>query len=274
MVVRQLWVATQLAGTHRLAERYEEAKAALRRDHPLPRLAGTVDIYPHDIARILAHDLEYRPRPVLQSYLACDPWLAGRNADHLAGPDGPDHIVFEVDPIDGHLPPLEDGASWPFLLSAYEPRGGERAALVLDRLERSARQSWGDWEVHSLQLGETTEIDLPPDTLVWASLEVDQTLVGRLAGLLFKAPRLVIDLHLADGGRRTHGFVPAMGRSGFLLSPLVETTGEIARLWEESWPDHLSGKRVQSLAIRPVPNATGFYRSGITLRVRPLEINR
>ena len=45
----------------------------------MPTLSGTVDCYPWDEHAILAHNLSYRPRPVIESY-AASPDLAELNA--------------------------------------------------------------------------------------------------------------------------------------------------------------------------------------------------
>jgi hypothetical protein len=72
-------------GGDALAQADARRRAALRSADPLPHLAGPIDIYPTDQALLLAHYLEFRPRPVLQSYMAYSPRLARANADVHGG---------------------------------------------------------------------------------------------------------------------------------------------------------------------------------------------
>jgi len=65
---------------------------------------------------------------------------------------------------------------------------------------------------------------------LWAEIDVTPTLLGRLAGLVFRQPALTLVVRYADGSRRTYGFVPGMARSGFLLSPTVSSARELVAL--------------------------------------------
>ena len=115
-------------------------------------MAGTVDLYPTDAAILVAHDVAYRPRPVFQSYVACSATLAAMNADYLRSPRAPDNILFDIQPLSwwsvwhdrGRFPTLDDGLSWPELLTRYDiaaasPQGGKCSYLWLKRC-REPRQ--------------------------------------------------------------------------------------------------------------------------------------
>jgi hypothetical protein len=109
-----------------------------RNKFPLPAIKGSVDVYPSNQAIVLAHGLDYRPRPVIQSYSAQTPELAGLNAAFLRGDRAPENIFFEVKTIDGRFPSADDGLSWPELLTRYEVM--ERTGNFL-RLQRRAKPS-------------------------------------------------------------------------------------------------------------------------------------
>src|SRR5205085_7179746 len=57
--------------------------ASIRARVPRPPVEGTVDVYGNWQSVAIAHGLDYRPRPVFQSYIAYDAALATMNADHL-----------------------------------------------------------------------------------------------------------------------------------------------------------------------------------------------
>ena len=251
---------------------YEEAKARLRDLYPLPEIDGTVDSYTSDLSALFAHDLSYDPRPTLQSLLAGNPWLAQRNANHVEWPRGPDHILCDIKPTDRHFPLMEDGPTWPPLLSGYLPRSWSRPPLVLDRAAEPGALRWGTWESYDLQLGQWKQVELVSAALSWASLDIDRTIPGQLISFVFKGPRVVIDLQLADGSQARYRIVPGMARAGFILSPLIESTSELSLLWTRGWPDTLAAKQVRSIRIRTVPEAPSIYRSRISMRLRTLDI--
>src|SRR5262249_62137681 len=80
------------------------------------------------------------------------------------------------------------------------------------------------------------EVAVPGDGPVWASLRIDQTLLGRLQALLYRLPPITVELTLADGEHPLFRLVPAIARSGFLLSPLIVDHGGFAALLRRDGP--------------------------------------
>jgi hypothetical protein len=127
-----LGLADVAQGMPRLQARHEVELARIRRDDPAPVLSGTVDVYSNAQAAVFAHGLRWSPRPIFQSYQAYTGALAEMNRRHLLGPRRPDHLLVRIEPIDGRLPALEDGASWLDILERYALRE-EGGFAVVDR---------------------------------------------------------------------------------------------------------------------------------------------
>jgi hypothetical protein len=109
----------RLSGTNKLREGFDKRVSTIKKEFPIPALHGTADIYPYDQSYLLASGNTWSPRPIFQSYSAYTASLARLNARHLRSGSAPDNIVFKVAPIDGRLPSLEDGLSWPALINNY-----------------------------------------------------------------------------------------------------------------------------------------------------------
>jgi len=204
---------------------------------PLPKLAGTTDIYPHDLAELIASGNSWSPRPVPQSYAVYSPILARLNENHLRGQQAPDNIIFRVGPfiIDERFPTLEDGLSWPTLLSHYAPFRSDAKYLYLKKRVAPAGMNRTTVLQGSYQLGE--KVTLPAtNPMLFAEIELPPTLWGRLSMLLFKPDPLYIEVTLVNGENKAYRFIPSMARTGFVLSPLVESTVEFAQLATTTWP--------------------------------------
>jgi hypothetical protein len=240
----------------RMREQFERGLAGIRRAFPLPPLSGTVDLYPHLQTVLLAHDLDYRPRPIIQSYSAYTPELAMTNRRHLERADAPDHIVWTARPVDGRCPSLEDGPSWPTLLTRYRVASELRPGWLLLVKERIPRD-------YSLTpIGEVAgtferEIEVPslPDgSAVWAEIDVRPTLAGRLLDTLYKPPVLILEATVSseiDGPQVFHSrFVPGMGRAGFVLSPMLRSAGEFAFFLRSDADSFWADNRVRTARLR------------------------
>ncbi|KTC99816.1 hypothetical protein [Legionella erythra] len=214
-----------------------------------PPLPGRSDIYSFEQNLLIASKAHWAPRPVFQSYSVFSNAMAIRNAIHLAE-KAPDMIVFKIEPIDERLPSLEDGASWPALLTAYYPVDLVKDFLILKKQRQPAKpQPFTVTETHTL--GET--ITLPPSkSRVFVAMEIKTNWLGHLLTWLYKPSALGIEVTLTDGQRKHYRLIAGMAKSGFLLSPLIENSKEFALLFGEGTA--LSSKRVKSLRVNAHDN--------------------
>lgn len=202
---------------------------ALRAAMPLPPIAGPVDAYPIDQALLLAHALDLHPRPVFHSYMAYTPALAHANGEFLLGAHAPQWILFRVRPIDTRLPALDDAPSWPVLLTHYRLAEPAARFAVLER--RAVPLRWRLEPLDRIETATGDPVPMPPGAgLVWARIDVHETLRDALVAAAWSARLVSVRVDLADGTGRVFRLVPALARDGFLLSPLIETTAQFATL--------------------------------------------
>ncbi|HMZ71954.1 MAG TPA: hypothetical protein PLG51_11050 [Pseudomonadales bacterium] len=227
---------------------YERRLKRLASQSPLPRLPGSSDLYPFDLTDLIASGNHWAPRPVLQSYSAYTPLLARMNEAHLRGAAAPDNIFFRIESIDGRFPSLDDGLSWPTLLSHYQITGSDRQYLHLQRRTTPATTQKTVLTQQSHRLGEW--VSLPSAAqMLFAEIELAPTLLGRLSMLLFKPDQLYLSVDLGHGEKRVYRFIPSMALTGFVLSPLVESTAEFAQLANGQPPSLHDTRVVQRIRI-------------------------
>jgi hypothetical protein len=219
--------------------------ASMRQQAVLPLVSGSSDIYSYNQSFLIASGNQWQPRPVLQSYSAYTPFLAEANRAHLLGKHAPDHIFFAVETIDERYPSLDDGASWPVLLTHYVPRGTYGNTLLLERhpvLAPSSRIAAIDAEY---RFGD--EVPVPAgNKRQFVQMDIQLNWLGRCVAFLFRPSQLAITVTLANGEHRQFRMVSGMAKAGFLLSPLVENTEEFAALYNVG-PEN--SKRVVSFRI-------------------------
>lgn len=207
---------------------FEAALAAVRARHTLDGIAGTVDLYPTEVAAVLANDLDWDPRPVIQSYSAYTERLAALNAESLARPGAPNTILFQVAAIDGRYPALDDGKSWPVLAARYRPVGMRGDYVELRKRDAVVTTPIGASLVDR-EAGFEEKIAVPPGP-IWAEIDVDPTVLGRLVSAAYKLPPLTLAIEYADGSSRRFRFIASVAKAGFLLSPTVDKTAGLLAL--------------------------------------------
>jgi hypothetical protein len=209
----------------------------------------------------------------MQSYQAYTPELADLNAAFLQSARAPANIVFQFAPIDDHFPSLEDGRSWPELLTRYDVREVEWPFVLLRRSVAPRPWRLEPLADRPIRLGELVAVPPATNGPVWARIEIDPTLVGKIISTLYKPPILWLSVSTHDGWRLRYRLVPGMARSGFLLSPVIRGSVAFGSLaGGDGLPDlaDLQATSV-SLSADTGSGSTVCYRSPMRLRLYRLD---
>lgn len=250
----------------------EEQLAEVRRAHPLPDTQNSADLYPNDLSILFANGLNWHPRPVLQSYSAYAPALARSDERHLES-SPPGTVFFSVDPIDGHYPSLEDGASWLPLIDHYSIKSRAGSYAVLDFSAVDKALSLGA-PILSTAATLGSPVDIPDgDDPIFAKIVVKPTVLGRIASLLFKASHLQIRTNYANGRISTYRYIAGMGETGFVLSPTVSTTTDFILLQSPQWKDYLASNIPRSFTIYDEGKSSWFWRERFDVMLYKVHFN-
>lgn len=265
----QKGIERRLSGTNWPQSQFDALLASYKKDSPLPLLPGRSDIYSYNQAILISSGNNWAPRPIIQSYSVYTPDLAEKNRDYLLGNSAPDNIFFKVEPIDGRLPSMEDGASWPVLLTHYRPVKQMNDYL---QLEKSSAQTLADVKpgvFREYKMGEDVAL-ASTDKIQVARIVIKPTLIGRLANILFKPAELELSATLMNGETRNYRVVSGMLKSGVVISPLIESTTEFSYLYEGT--DRLQDKRVKSINIFQEGRSSRSWQPEYTMELSELDV--
>jgi hypothetical protein len=236
---------------------FDIAVHSLKEQASFPILPGRTDIYSHNQSFLIASGNSWSPRPVFQSYFVYTPYLAEINRSHLLGSHAPDNIIFAVEPIDGRIPSIEDGASWPVLLQNYKPVSTVKGFLILHKNANAAKMAEASiTETKTVSFGE--RVVLPQGAqATFATIKVKPTIFGRLANIFFKPAQLQVILELKNGSINRYRIISGMAESGFLISPLVISTEAFALLYGNK--NYLSGSDVKEFYLTTSRGGRAFW---------------
>ncbi|MFT3867598.1 MAG: hypothetical protein QM715_03765 [Nibricoccus sp.] len=191
---------------------------------------ASIDVFNYNQGVAILNDLNYRPRPIYQSYSAYTPRLAARNLKFYQSDRAPEYVLWRQVSIDSRYPTIDDSLLIPELPGMYQPVLTEGDYLLLKRrpgvhtgrLERSLLVT------RSLRLGETME--LPPDfeRPLWLQARLPLNKLGHLRAVLYKPPMLTLVVKDNYGSEYAWRILPRIAEDGFLLSPLLETQEDFA----------------------------------------------
>ena len=223
----------------------------------------SVDMMGNEQSVLLFTGLNYRPRPVLQSYSTYSPRLLRLNEAFYRSARAPRYVVQRLDPIDYRLPALDDSLATLTLYQRYDYITNEAGYLVWRRHE-PAREPAAPVELSTATVGFGEAVSVPADGEhpIWAEVDVRPSLLGRIRSFLYKAP--IVQMRVTEEGQaapKDYRIIPGMARTGFLLYPHFTSGGSI-----EDFQRMGRTPRVQSFSIEMPPAQRKYFRRGITVR--------
>jgi len=240
----------------RMPRGWQQSLEEARTRHHLPRLSALigrarVDVFHYEQSIALLNGLDFRPRPIFQSYSAYTTRLAWRNWRYYHTPaTAPEFILWKHQTIDGRFPTLDDAILISELARGYTPVAEERGYLLLRRRaalppERLARHVLLE---QGVQFDQSVELPAPGPHPRWLQVELPLSRLGRLRALLYKPPQAFLVTTDTAGTERTWRLLPRMTSDGFLLDPVLDTQAAFAAYLRGR--GHFSLRSVR-LTVRP-----------------------
>lgn len=216
-------------------QRTELARTALPR---VRKLVGnsTVDVFGQDQSYAVFNDLNYRPRPIFQSYMAYNTPLMRLNEQFYFSKAAPEYVLFRLTPVDRRYAPLEDPAVLRDLLINYEPIEGENQFVLLKAKNEQSPPRLTSLSEGTVHPGEPIFLNEFGDADLWMQIEVKPSLLGRVRQFFFKPTTLRIAMWHKSSRQSASSFrAPApMLAAGFVASPLIANNEDALNLYTAS----------------------------------------
>ena len=166
------------------------------------------------------------------------------NRDHLRGNRAPDVLLIDIAPIDDRYPSLDESLSWPVFVRDFQLAKHLDQFVQLQRREQRRELDRQRLQRVKARFGESVALPQESGNL-WAEIELQSTLLGRLWALFIKPPEIFMAVTWADSGQSTYRLVPEIAAAGFLLSPTLSDREQFA-----TWLNHGNGgSTVESIRL-------------------------
>lgn len=236
--------------------------AAARSTWTLPNLkaivqSGTVDVFGDDVDISLFNDLNYHPRPTLQSFAAYTASLQKLNETFAAGGNAPDFYLVQSSTIDQRLPLETDGPTLLAILANYKPIAEEKGFLLFKksplttssiRVEQRATGTGTFRQPIALTPSGPGVVDL-------LRVFLHPTTKGELA---LNHNWLILNLRRKSGRTLTVKLLPSLARIGFPVNPPIASETDLQAF--------LTGRAdpLESLAVICPREFTDEFQSSFT----------
>ena len=200
------------------------------------------------------------------------------NARFLRSSDAPDTILFRIGPVDGRIPALEDGLSWPELLTQYDITGISFEYTVLSKSPRPRAYTLLPISESSTAhtFGESIAVPHSDAKAIWVQIDARHSLAGAVKDALYRAPRLYVRVQMKDERWMSYRLPLGMARSGFLLSPRIDDHRNFMSFALPDWKASMQSRQVKRIMLvaGDEPNDGIYFDKNISVRFFELDFPR
>ena len=229
--------ARNLLAPAQYARTMVDLQEAERQANQLPKLrakAGkaSVDVFGCNQAYAVFNDMNYRPRPVFQSYAAYSASLMNLNEQFYFSKSAPDSVLFRLTPIDQRFPALEDATLLRDLLINYHPVDLEDPFLFFQPKPQSVTPNLTAIKEGIVRPGELIGLQDYGHANLWLEVKVEPTALGQARSFLYHPSEIMLTAwHQSKSTQKATFRAPApMLAAGFVASPLLLDNRDVLNL--------------------------------------------
>ena len=194
----------------------------------------TVDCYPWNYAFIAANNLNWQPRPIIQSYAAYTPWLDQQNALHFSSKKAPQFLIWETDilnrdiwegeltSIDQHYLLNDEPQTMLQIISNYELVSKGQGYILLKKRKNPFAPKSETQPTQSYKWNEWIKIPYAKsDGLLRANFQYEEIFLKWLKAKTYKDEPLFIEYELTNGEIYQYRFTTLNATEGIWINPLI-----------------------------------------------------
>jgi len=234
---------------------------------------SSVDVVGYLASHVYYNDLNYKPRPIFQSYSAYTSNLLKINAQKYEGCCGPDYVLFHFGSIDNRHPFWDDARMYFPLMTNYRiidtitnlPLGVEFLVFKKDAIKYQSKE-------HILLdtiIQINTDVKIPAsDKLLYLEIECEETILGKIKMFLYQPSEVRISLTDAFGSSDCHRIILPVMEAGVPINHKVKNKEDAYHFF------HSKGKDGIALSSFMIKGHKMFLKEEIRARFIEYDIAR
>lgn len=225
----------------------------------------TVDIMPWEISMAFAYGMKWTPRPVFQCYSAYTDKLDMLNSKYFESADAPEILLYTFSFfMDKRYPLFDSPATFRTILRKYKPVFIDNQYIVLRKADIDTPPASKIISVLDTEIGRPIPVPRIRDGYLFANIDMDYNLIGKIAELFYKVPGVKIRM-TGNRGTSEYKFIFSPAGNGIFLSQFVGDSGELFNVWQGKMDDRYDLDSITIIADSPY-----FY--GKNIRVEFFEV--
>lgn len=202
---------------------------------------ATVDIVPHQISHIYFNQLNYNPRPVIQSYQANSDWLMQRNGEKYLSKTAPNFVLFRVESFREQNPFWVETDLSEAILRNYKLTDTtliqQDTFLVFQKNKVLKNLTINNLQARNFKLNQEIEVPKSVNPIRF-SAKINYSFKGKLARLLFQPPYLNCNVTYENGKQENFRVIDKILRGGIFINQKITTQAEASNFFQNKGVDN------------------------------------
>jgi hypothetical protein len=245
---------TTTSGMHLMPNDYKLPNAVLQKIGN-----KTVDVFPWNILLLLQNNLNYHPRPVLQSYSAYTQYLENMNFEHYNSKNAPEFVIYEVAGIDNRYAFFDESKVNVALIKNY---------LLIETFDFDGRkvqllQKKQDFKPIKLEkikeYAMLLNSPLVPQKDVFYEIGIYNSLSGKITSLFSHAPEIRLEMKTSDGYIKEYRTSKMLLETGIFCNQYISESKSLNSLFDSK----IDGLKIKYYIIKPVDES--FFNDKIRI---------
>ncbi|MDR0993515.1 MAG: hypothetical protein LBN38_02960 [Verrucomicrobiota bacterium] len=227
---------------------------------------STVDIIPWDISLLYAYNLNWSPRPVMQSYSAYTETLDKMNAAHFQDDNAPEFVLYSFRSIDGRYPLFDEPSVFRSLTENYSVIDTSTNFLLLRRTT-TISPTYCTLDSGTSEFGKAIPVPKTDNERLYCSVNIKMSVIGRLFNVAYKTGNIQLQIYVHnDSDPHQYRFIPQVGSNGIFLSAYADGITDVTRVFNGTYTQNID-------SIRFTADHSAFYEKAIQYRFYAAPIN-
>jgi hypothetical protein len=220
----------------------------------------SVDVMNYLALAAVVNGMNYRPRPIIQGFVAYTPALQMLNEEYFQSEGRPRFVMLCQQATDGRFPTLEDSAALNYVLNNYLPVARDGPFLILQQRTQEV-PVFQLVQERILHFGEKLELTSWAHAPLFMSVSIKPSLLGRAITFLYQQRPLYMRVS-RNGVQEQYRIVPSMAVRPFLLNPLLNSNYDVLNLYASD-----AGKEADSVVFERPQHGSFEFQDDFAVRL-------
>lgn len=199
----------------------------------------TVDVYPWNIQMLLENKLNYKPRPVIQSYTSYTKELENLNFNHYNSSNAPQYVIYEFETIDERYPLFDESKLNLALILNYQiiEKGtiDSKKILLLKKKSNFKEIKLEKVKEYAMYVNSP----LIPKKGIYYEIELYNNIFGKYYSVLKNSPEIRLQIQIQNGEKLEYKTSNKLLESGIFSTVFVRNTDEFEILMNNNDSDSI-----------------------------------